>query len=74
MVGEELARALRSGYDLIIAYTDKKFSKNTLKVYLKKKKTEYYTSMSWAMFYFLAKPPCSLTHTNEKARRQPIAG
>lgn len=37
MVGEESARVLRSGYDLIIAYTDKKFSKKTLKVYFKKK-------------------------------------
>lgn len=38
MVGDlmELEQALRSGYDPIIAYTDKKFSKNTLKVYFKK--------------------------------------
>lgn len=38
MVGDlmVLKQALRSGYDPIVAYTYKKFSKNTLKVYFKK--------------------------------------
>lgn len=50
MVGEESARVLRSGYDLIIAYTDKKFSKKTLKVYFKKNRILYLHELGYVLF------------------------
>lgn len=51
MVGDlmELEQALRSGYDPIIAYIDKKFSKNTLKVYFKKNRILYLHEVGYVL-------------------------